>query len=426
MAPPTPWRTALLRAALAVGVAGVALTGIPDPAAATTVDVLVVGDSLTADATGEIRAAMASVGYPDVAVAAFGGTDIAWAVQQLRAHPDPPIVVLASGTNNTPGGWSPADRADAAAAVQALRSHRCATWVLPAAHRHPDGRTTPDAEAAATVDGIRAALAGTAVSAVDWSAVAATRPEWHQADGVHHTARGRQAYAELLASGTRAACGPRPEASTVVDPDRARRDAAYVDVLHRTFLDRPATADESARWTLRLAGGAPRSELTRSLASSPEWVGVEIDALYRKALGRESDPGGRAHWHEVVLSGRRIADIGAELYGSPEFRRRAGGTDRAFVRALYAEILGRDADAAGLAHWESVLRRGVSHRDVAAGFYASVESRRDRVEALYQRILRRSPDPGGHAHWAEVLQTEDDVRLAELLAASQELYERSR
>ena len=121
-----------------------------------------------------------------------------------------------------------------------------------------------------------------------------------------------------------------------------------------------------------------------------------------------------------------IADIGAELYGSPEFRRRAGGTDRAFVRALYAEILGRDADAAGLAHWESVLRRGVSHRDVAAGFYASVESRRDRVEALYQRILRRSPDPGGHAHWAEVLQTEDDVRLAELLAASQELYERSR
>lgn len=425
MAPSTSRPTSTARVALATCLAGAGVLVLPNPAAATTPDVLVVGDSLTYDATDEIRDAMAAVGFRDVAVVAFGGTDIAWATEQLRARPEHPIVVLASGTNNTPGGWSAGDRADAATAVQALRSRRCSTWVLPASNRHPNGRTIPDADAGATVEGIRSGLVGSGVHRTDWSAAAAGRPDWHRADGVHHTPAGQQAYAALLASDLRSACGPRPE-STPVDATPSTDAAAYVDIVFRTFLDRPASADERAEWAQRLATGTPRSMLTRTLATSPEWIGVEIDALYRKALGREADAGGRGHWRRAVLSGRRIADIGAEMYGSLEFRQRAGGTNRAFVQALYVEILGRDAEPAGLAHWESVLRRGVPHRDVAAGFYASIESRRQRVQALYERILQRPPDPGGHAHWAAALQTRDDVRLAELLAASGELYDRSR
>ena len=425
MAPPTSRFTSTLSVAVATGLAAAGLLVAVDPAAATTPEVIVVGDSLTFDATGEIHDAMAAVGFPHVVVVAFGGTDIAWATEQLRARPDHPIVVLASGTNNTPGGWEPGDRADAATAIQTLRGRRCSTWVVPAPNRHPNGRTVPDVDAAATVQGIRSALVGSGVHGTDWGTAAAGRPDWHQTDGVHHTPSGRKAYAALLASDLRAACGPRP-ASTPAAPVPSSDAAAYVDVVYRTFLARPASAGEQAEWSQRLASGTPRSTLTRALASSPEWIGVEIDALYRKALGREADAEGRAHWRRAVLGGRRVADIGAELYGSVEFRQRSGGTDRSFVRALYVEILGRDAEPAGLAHWESVLRRGAPHRDVAAGFYASLESRRQRVEALYERILRRPPDPAGHAHWAAALQTRDDVRLAELLAASRELYDRSR
>jgi lysophospholipase L1-like esterase len=250
------------RVALATCLAASGVLVLADPAAATTPDVLVVGDSLTFDASDEIHDAMAAVGFHDVAVVAFGGTDIAWATEQLRARPEHPIVVLASGTNNTPGGWSPGDRADADAAVQALRNRRCSTWVLPASNRHPHGRTVPDAEAAATVQGIRSALAGSGVHRTDWSTAAAERPDWHQADGVHHTATGQQAYAALLASDLRSVCGPHA-ASTPADPAPATHAVAYVDVVYRTFLDRPPSAGERAEWARRLTSGTPRSTLTR-------------------------------------------------------------------------------------------------------------------------------------------------------------------
>ena len=59
---------------------------------------------------------------------------------------------------------------------------------------------------------------------------------------------------------------------------------------------------------------------------------------------------------------------------------------------------------------------------MAAGFYGSLESRRDRVTRLYDRILLRTPDPGGLDHWAEQLLTLDDLFLAAELAGSREFY----
>lgn len=402
-------------AALAAG----ATTATP-AAAATGTDrpVLVTGDSLTHDAADEIRAALAGAGFGDVTFAAFGGTRIGWAAEQIKARGSHPIVVIASGTNNSFDGWTEADTFETVAAVFALAGRDCALWVVPATNRHPNGVTRRDAGAEQVAAGIRRTITGTNIGTAEWGQVANSRPDLHVADGTHHNQAGQHSYGQFIASSLTSRCG---QTSRSVTPANDR----YVAAAYQTFLRRSATASERQTWGARLDGGYPKAAFTRTLATSSEWIGVEVDALYAKALGRTADAAGREHWRRLVVNGMRLSDVGVQFYASAEFWQRSGSSNGAFIANLYRQILGREADRAGLAHWAAQMRSGMTRTQVAANFYASLESRRDRVTGLYQSILGREPDVAGREHWAERLLRDDDVRLAEMIATSQEFFNRA-
>lgn len=120
----------------------------------------------------------------------------------------------------------------------------------------------------------------------------------------------------------------------------------------------------------------------------------------------------------------QLEKVAADFYGSAECFARNGRTNAKSVVSLYRNILGRAADASGRAHWIEVLESR-SRTEVAASFYASVESRRSRVTALYREILGRQRDAAGHRYWADALLRTGDVTLAAQLASSDEYYRRS-
>lgn len=197
----------------------------------------------------------------------------------------------------------------------------------------------------------------------------------------------------------------------------------FAAAAYQLFLQRPPSLTEQINWQTRLDAGVAKTELTEALAGSDEWAGVMIDDLYQVVLGRPSDPSGRDYWLSQMAGGLRFEQVAANFFGAPEYYDRVGGTDAAFVTALYDAILGRSADSLGLGFWVDQLETGaVTPYQVAAGFYASPESRQDRVTDLYQRILGRQPDAAGLAHWTERLLTVDDVELAATLAASEEFF----
>jgi hypothetical protein len=199
--------------------------------------------------------------------------------------------------------------------------------------------------------------------------------------------------------------------------------ANFVRAAFGTFLGRAPNTSELQQRTIALDSGVvSRDAFTRELAQSLEWIARTIDEMYNSALGRSAEPAGLRYWRDLVVGGLRITDVGAELYASEEFYRRSGATPRRFVAALYEEILGRSPDQAGMDYWLSVLGAGAPRRVVAASFYASIESRRDRVARTYRSVLGRGPDAGGHAYWADVLLRHDDVALAAHLAASDEYF----
>lgn len=221
-----------------------------------------------------------------------------------------------------------------------------------------------------------------------------------------------------------------PAGAPRLRPDQNRHPVAFrhdrfAIAAHQVFLGRnPSTAVRTS-WTSALLGGASRGPLIRGLSTSNEWLGREIEDLYRKALGRASDASGKAYWRQRVIDGLPLSAVGANFYSSQEFYLRSGSTPRGFVTALYREIIHREPDTSGFDYWVGVTSRGTDRFIVADSFYRSIESRRDRVRGLYRTLLGRNPDAGGWAYWADQLQSADDVRLAEFLASSDEFYRRA-
>lgn len=145
---------------------------------------------------------------------------------------------------------------------------------------------------------------------------------------------------------------------------------------------------------------------------------AQVARLYQAGLGRQPDVEGLSHWSGRLRDGAGLTQIAADVTESPEFTSRfgRGASDTDFVGAVYLNVLGRVADAAGQAHWTGRLSDGVSRANVLVGISESDESRRvttalvqggiwdldenaARVARLYDAVFGRLPDTAGLTFW---------------------------
>jgi type III secretory pathway component EscR len=67
-----------------------------------------------------------------------------------------------------------------------------------------------------------------------------------------------------------------------------------------------------------------------------------------------------------------------------------------YVKSLYVNVLGRQADTGGLNFWVNQIQvHGMTNLQVAIDFWQSVEHRADQVTSYYQHYLHRNPDSAG-------------------------------
>lgn len=110
---------------------------------------------------------------------------------------------------------------------------------------------------------------------------------------------------------------------------------------------------------------------------------AEVVRLYATVLGREPDPAGLVFWNDHRLDGLSLAQVAQGFFNSPEFITRFGGlTDETLVVNLYREALGRLPDAAGLQFHVTALQHGLARAELIANFVQSPEAAQ-RFEALH-------------------------------------------
>jgi hypothetical protein len=147
-------------------------------------------------------------------------------------------------------------------------------------------------------------------------------------------------------------------------------------------------------------GRAPHSGVyltsTPILIQTPTYAYVQ--SLYQDVLGRQADPAGLLYWTRQLLTGTARAQVVAALWNSAEHR----GLE---VDGLYAKYLHRAADPAGRAAWIRALRGGMGEDEVTRRLLTSKEFSRSHaapaafVTALYVDMLGRTPDKRGLALW---------------------------
>lgn len=100
-----------------------------------------------------------------------------------------------------------------------------------------------------------------------------------------------------------------------------------------------------------------------------------LDRLYSAYFLRTPDEGGIGYWRQQMAAGRiSLNGVAQNFSQSAEFRARYGPLDNAgFVRLVYSNVMDREPDAGGLAHWTGVLNSGRTRGLAMIGFSDSPE-----------------------------------------------------
>ncbi|MBU6271772.1 MAG: DUF4214 domain-containing protein [Betaproteobacteria bacterium] len=166
---------------------------------------------------------------------------------------------------------------------------------------------------------------------------------------------------------------------------------AFVQQTYRNVLGREADAGGLAAWRGALDGGMSRGQLITGFSESAEFVSsfsarnpngwwdvnetaTSVTRLYWGALGRAPDAPGLQGWTAALEGGMSLNQAAGGFVGSAEFQAKYGSLDNTqYISLLYQNVLGRAADAGGLANWVGSLNAGNTRTAVLTGFTESEE-----------------------------------------------------
>lgn len=194
----------------------------------------------------------------------------------------------------------------------------------------------------------------------------------------------------------------------VLQFSEARADTserASVTRLYESLLERAPEAAGLDIWMRVLAGATSLEDVTRALLDSAELAGQVPQAneayvtwLYAHILGRAADADGLAHWTSALASADisraqlalALVDSGEKLQADASNQLAFGATDVAVLIRMYHALHDRAPDLDGLNFWIDRSEAGLSLADIADGFIAGTETTAGLDDAAFIGQLYRT------------------------------------
>ena len=194
----------------------------------------------------------------------------------------------------------------------------------------------------------------------------------------------------------------------------------FVMQQYRDFFQREGDPGGVMYWTDQINFGTlTRAQVIDAFLNSAEFSDAHpIVRLYFAFFLRIPDYAGLLFWIDQYRDGLSLEAIAQAFAASPEFQQHYGNlTNQEFVALAYQNVLGRAADAQGLAFWTGHLDRGTLTRgQVMLAFSESAESlavsfNKVFIVQIYVVMLMRTPDQQGFDFWVELLNECEDRLL---------------
>lgn len=125
----------------------------------------------------------------------------------------------------------------------------------------------------------------------------------------------------------------------------------------------------------------------------------------------------------ALMSALVVSTVVSVVLSPPAAAAPGDSANEDWLRYAYADLLGRDADEAGVDFWVGRLAAGGNRArvTVARQFVYSPEGASGEVDRGFQAILGRQPDPGGSSFWTGFLMDNPVVTLRAALYSSNEV-----
>jgi len=113
------------------------------------------------------------------------------------------------------------------------------------------------------------------------------------------------------------------------DPTEYPADAAPIARLYRAYFNRAPDEATLGQWATRHKAGTSLAAIAEAFANSPDFHALYgsltdeqfVTLVYRNLLGRDPDPVGLAHWRGQLADGRlRRGQLIWTIVESPEYR----------------------------------------------------------------------------------------------------------
>jgi RHS repeat-associated protein len=221
------------------------------------------------------------------------------------------------------------------------------------------------------------------------------------------------------ATGQQSTTGPAVAVTTAsLPPDLI---VSYVTALYRTVLKREPEPAGLRFWMHLVESGTGLFQVVQGFWESREHRGLQVNDFYATYLHRAAEPAGQEAWIQALQGGMTETEMARLFVTSAEYT--ASHKDpTAFVQGLYTDVLGRTADAAGLAFWVQVAQQPRGRDTAAQGILTSTEAYRRLLDRYYADYLHRGEDAVGREGWLAVLQSRrmSPARVAEEISISEE------
>jgi hypothetical protein len=183
----------------------------------------------------------------------------------------------------------------------------------------------------------------------------------------------------------------------------------FVNQVYKDVLNRAPSATELVAGVNALKlNPAGLGDLAFSVFTSAEFHDNAnyLAKCYIAMLGRDPDMATWPQIFKLMQSGTQQVTTLSGFLGTPEYLAAYPDTltPTQFVTRLYANLLGRAPEAAGLSYWTFLINIGVSKVFILNGFISSPEydalmAHRVDANLLYLTFLQRAGEPAGINFW---------------------------
>ena len=209
-------------------------------------------------------------------------------------------------------------------------------------------------------------------------------------------------------------------------------DDAFMTTLYKAFFNRNPDPDGFAYWKTKLAEGMSREEVSHGFIYSSEFANLSseygiqayegaafssvaldnfVKRFYSVILGRDADAGGLAYWTGLLSTGAGTgAEIAKGFIFSPEYNIESK-TNTQYLNDLYSAFFDRAADTAGFDGWMTQLNSGTSRAEVLDGFLGSQEFI-NLTNSYGILAFKGAPAPDTSGNVAPVAEAGEDMMLS--------------